>query len=851
MRLRERIVMGFGACLLFASAATYAADPEKEKKASDEEADRVAQVSRLGDPGGLVQIGFEAREHTTFLGPDSRRQMVVTGEYSSGQLRDLTRDVTFATEPEGVVQIDAGGLVLPLADGKATVTARLAADVAGNAEEATTTLELTVEAFTELVEINFPNQIVPIFTKYGCNSGGCHGKSGGQNGFRLSLLGFYPEEDHEYLVKESRGRRVFTASPERSLLLMKSTNETPHGGGLRIEKDSHEYRLLRRWMMMGMPYGAPDAPRVESISVHPRQRTMDSFGRQQLAVYARYTDGRVEDVTRMAQYEPNSKEMAETTLEGAVKTLDLTGDVGIMVRFQAQVDVFRATIPLGAKVESLPPARNFLDELVFDKLKRLGLPPSAVCDDQTFLRRVTIDIAGRTPTAEEARAFEADNSAEKRDALIDRLLASTDYADHFANKWSAILRNKRENNKYRRGTFVFHEWIRDSMNRNLPYDRFVRAIVAASGEVGRHPPVVWYRSVKTSEQQLEDSAQLFLGLRIQCARCHHHPFERWSQKDYYSFAAFFSRVGRKDGMNGLNKNDEPRIYHNVGLASARNPRTQEDVKPSGLGAEPLDIPKHEDPRIALVDWMAKPENPFFAPSLVNRYWKHFFDRGLVEPEDDMRVTNPPSNPRLLKALADHFIASGFDLKDLVRSICRSTTYQLSSLPNEHNARDRQNYSRYYPKRLKAEILYDSINVVTGARPNFPGLPAGTRAIQLPDTGVNNYFLTVFGRPMADSACECERSQDANLAQSLHLLNSSDIQKKISDGSGRAASLAKDEKRSHAEKITELYYWAFSRSPDAEEMKLASAYVEKAEKKQLAYEDIVWALINTKEFLFNH
>jgi len=372
--------------------------------------------------------------------------------------------------------------------------------------------------------------------------------------------------------------------------------------------------------------------------------------------------------------------------------------------------------------------------------------------------------------------------------------------------------------------------------------------VAASGDVAEHPPVVWYNEVREINAQVEDAAQLFLGLRIQCARCHHHPFEKWSQQDYYGFAAFFSRVGRKPGLVMA----EDRIYHRRGQASAQNPKTSQNVVPTGLGGEPLELGADDDPRLALVDWMSHPSNPFFARALVNRYWKHFFGRGIVDPEDDMRVTNPATNEALLDGLAQHFVASGFDMKDLVRTICRSNVYQLSAEPNAYNQNDKQNFSRYYPKRLNAEVLLDSIDQVTASGSGFGGLPAGTRAVQIPDNGVNSYFLTVFGRPQGQSACECERSAEANLAQSLHLLNSNEVQGKLSAGAGRAALLAQDTMRTDAEKVRELYFWVYSRAPLDEELQIALAHIAKHEAtKQVAYEDILWALINTKEFLFNH
>jgi hypothetical protein len=510
------------------------------------------------------------------------------------------------------------------------------------------------------------------------------------------------------------------------------------------------------------------------------------------------------------------------------------------------VTVFRASIPLGAPVENLPPLRNVVDKHVFGKLETLGLPPSPLCDDAAFVRRVFIDVTGRLPTAEQARGFIEDDDPGKREKLIDALLESPGYGDYFSNKWSMVLRNTRIANNTGI-SFRFHDWLRRELQQNTPYDKIVRSILAAGGDVERNPAVSWYAQVGTTTAQVEDTAQLFLGLRIQCARCHHHPFERWSQDDYYGFQAFFSQVGTRTSRAGLASGN---VYHKGGLATARNPRSGESLRPTGLGGSPLDLAAYEDPRHALVDWMSNPDNPFFARALVNRYWKHFFGRGIVDPEDDMRVTNPPSNPELLDALAKAFVDSGFDLKHLVRTICRSSAYQLSSEPNEFNKSDKQNFSSFYPRRLNAEPLYDAIAQVAGTPISFAGMPAGTRAVALPDSGFNDYFLSVFGKPQAESACECERSAEANLAQSLHLLNSTDIQGRLAGGGGRADVLARDTTRSEADKAIELYYWAFARPPRDAELQLVVDYVDGHANKRQAYEDVLWALFNTKEFLFN-
>jgi hypothetical protein len=797
------------------------------------------------DPGKPVSLSLESEHGTTLVGPDARLQVVATARHETQQLRDWTGRLAYTCSPAGIVQVSESGLVEPLSNGQVTITA--------SAEGLSAEIRVTVERYDDPPAVNFANEVVPIFTKLGCNGGGCHGKSGGQNGFPLSLLGYEPWNDYEYLVKESRGRRIFPAAPDSSLLLLKATNTLPHGGGERLKADTPEYRILRRWISQGMPYGAPTDPKVVSISAYPRSRTMTRDGQQQLRIVAHYSDGSTRDVTRTAQYEPNEKELALVDETGHVKMLGSPGDVAVMVRYQEFVSTFTATVPLGAPIGDLPEPRNFIDELVFAKLRQLGMPPSEPCDDATFIRRVTLDVAGRLPDPQRVQAFLADSAPDKRQRYIDELLDSTDYADYFANKWVAILRNKRVIPQDKEGAFAFHEWVRTSIDQNKPYDQFVRELLTASGRVGEHAPVAWYRQVNQPHEQVEDVAQLFLGVRIQCARCHHHPFEKWSQDDYYGLAAFFSRVEKKGARNPLQA-DEYRVYHKRGTAQATNPTTGKALPPTALGAEPLTLSPDQDPRTALAGWMTGPDNPFFARSLVNRYWKHFFGRGLVEPEDDIRDTNPPANPALLEALAGQFVSGGYDMKALVREICRSHIYQLSAVPNEHNVADRQAFSRYYPRRLPAEVLLDALDAVNATATDFVELPRGTRAVQLPDAGEavpQVYFLQVFGRPSASSACECERTNTASLAQSLHLLNSAEVQQKIS--TGRAPALAADVQRTDEQKVRELYLHAFSRLPTDEELKIALAHIAKAapDQKQLAYEDIVWALVNTKEFLFNH
>lgn len=710
-------------------------------------------------------------------------------------------------------------------------------------------------------KISFVNDIAPVLTRAGCNQGVCHAKAGGgQNGFQLSLLGFEPQEDYEHIVQESLGRRLSFSSPDQSLLLLKASGKMPHKGGSRLPESSSGYALIKQWILMGAPMDGPEAVKIVDMQIEPKKGSLKPQSSQQLKAIAKYSDGSTRDVTDLALFESNEKAMAEVTENGLVKALDIPGKVSVMVRYQGLVAVFNAAVPLGARVDSVPPSKNFVDDAVFANLKEIGVPPSPVCDDSTFLRRVTLDIAGRLPTEEEAKTFFANKSPDKRDQVIDELLRSPDYADFFANKWTAMLKNRRDDASDMVANFAFHAWVRDSLLSNKPYDQFVRELLAATGQVIGNPPVAWYKRVKEPKDQIEDVAQLFLGVRMQCAQCHHHPFEKWSQDDYYSLSAFFSQVGRKpSGVRG-----EDLIFHKRGMAAAKNIKTGLALKPAALGDTVPEIAADEDPRLRLAEWMKSPKNPFFARVLVNRYWKHFFQRGLVEPEDDIRDSNPPSNPELMAALEKHFISSGFDLKELVRTIARSHAYQLSSTPNKDNLGDRQNYSRYYPRRLPAEVMLDSIDQLAGTQTDFANLPAGTRAVALPDNSYNRSspFLRVFGRPENESVCECERMQSSSLAQSLHMINASDIRGKLANANGRAEKLARD-KRPNDEKIRDMYLAAFARAPRPEELKAALDYlaeprlnsagqpVDSTKATRENFQDLLWALINSKEFLFNH
>jgi len=709
--------------------------------------------------------------------------------------------------------------------------------------------------------VSFVNDVVPVLTKAGCNAGGCHAKAGGgQNGFQLSLFGFQPDEDFEHITKEARGRRVSLVAPDESLLLLKAAARVAHGGGMRLPIDSDGYAVLRRWIEAGASRGGAHDVRLESFEVQPAQSTVAMNATIPLKAVARYSDGSVRDVTGVSLFESNDRARAEVDETGAVRIAGIAGSVAVMARYQDKMTVATFLVPLGAAVAEFPAERNFIDHLVFEQLRAVGVPPSPVCDDATFFRRVSLDVTGSVPTAEAAAAFLASADADKRDRIVETLLASSAYADFFANKWTALLKNRREDASDTVSNFAFHSWVRDSLLANKPYDQFVREILAATGTVVENPPVAWYKRVRDPKQQVEDIAQLFLGVRVQCAQCHHHPFERWSQDDYHSLAAYFSQVGRMP----TETRGEDLIFHKRGVATATSPNTGAALKPAALGDVELPISADDDPRLRLADWMARSDNRFFTRVLVNRYWKHFFGRGLVEPEDDLRDTNPASHPQLLVALADHFLASGFDLKEIVRVMVRSHAYQLSAVPNAHNASDVQNFSHFIPRRLPAEVLLDAIDRMTGATTSFDSLPPGTTAVALPDNSYtrSSLFLKLFGRPDSQSVCECERVQSPSLAQSLHLLTAGEIKAKLATPQGRVDRLSRDD-RPEPEIIKELFLAAYDREPRQGEMIAARVVLsesrngadgkplqlQQARKENL--EDLVWALLNSKEFLFNH
>lgn len=688
---------------------------------------------------------------------------------------------------------------------------------------------------------HFENDIEPLLSRYACNSSGCHGKAEGQNGFRLSVFGFDPVADHGAFVKEARGRRINTAAPTHSLLLRKVSGQVAHGGGTRIRAGSDDYETLRGWIAAGAPLEAPNAPRLVTIRLEPSERVLPMKSDLRLRVIAKWSHGADLDVTRHARFQSNNDGLAIVSAEGIVTTLDAPGDAAIMASYLGQVATFRALIPLPkAKVKTNAlPTFNFIDRLVDQKLDKLHIEPSPLTDDAEFVRRVFLDIIGTLPTPWEVRAFLGSTDPKKRAKLVDELLNRTEFADYWALRWSDLLRVDRQALGHQRA-YAFYKWIRASIAANKPLDHFARELLTAEGPLAEIGPANFYRVATKPGEMASSLSQVFLGVRIACAECHHHPFDRWTQNDYYGMVAHFGSVRFQGDV--LTPGDG---------TDTINPRTGEKVLAHGLGQALPAANVKGDRRIALADWMTSPDNPYFARNLANRVWAHFVGRGLVEPVDDVRGTNPPTNPELLEALAKNLIENKFDLRALIRTIAASRVYQTSSRPNATNDRDEQNHSRALLKRIDAEVLFDMINQTTGVAEKFDGVPEGTRAIQLWDSKIKHYFLKQFGRPQRVSACECERVGDPNVAQVLHFLNAPELQAKLAHEGGNVAKWVRTI-GANDKLVEEMYLAFFGRLPENAERKTAIEFLEKRKsRRREAAEDLAWSLMNSLEFRFNH
>ena len=700
--------------------------------------------------------------------------------------------------------------------------------------------------------VSFQHDVLAALSRHSCSSGACHGSPTGKGGFRLSLRGFDADLDAGTLIREDFSRRVNRLRPEESLLLAKPLMTTPHGGGRRLTKGDPAYKILRDWIAQGCQPDSAGAPRCVGIEVTPRVREFPTpLVAEQLAVTARFSDGGQRDVTHLAVFSSSDEEVAAVSPTGQVSGKQ-RGEATILVRYLDHLDTAAYTL-LGEApgfVWPNPPARNYIDEQVFAKLRKLQIPPAELCSDQEFVRRVFLDLIGLLPTPAEAASFTANTDPHKRDQLIDALLERPEYADFWALLWADLLRVK-SGRLGAPAAFKLHRWLVASVAKNRPYDAIARDLLAASGGTLANPPANFYRAAGDANDCGETIAQLFLGIRIQCAKCHNHPFDRWSQQNYLGLGAFFARVGRKPSASA----DEIFVY-SLPQGEALHPRTGKPAPPwlPGIDVAARSQPD-EDRRLLLARLLATGENRQFAEVAANRIWARAMGRGIVDPVDDFRPSNPPSHGPLLAALADDFVRGGFDQKQLLRTILRSRVYQLSGQTNPLNRRDEKYFSHARSRLLTAEQLLDALCQVTESPESFLGLPAGTRAGQIPSPELGGHFLSVFGKPARDTACECERGGEPKLTHSLQLISGDLIGEKLAAPHSRLSRLlhdAPDRKSPElAAVVTEFYYAALSRPPQADELLAAVQYVQDAPDKRSGLEDVVWALLNSKEFLFQH
>ncbi|MBI3823105.1 MAG: DUF1553 domain-containing protein [Planctomycetes bacterium] len=775
-----------------------------------------------------------------FTGPRDEQRVGVVGEYADGRTWDLGRTAKLTSANPKIAEVGADGIVRPVNDGQTTIT------VAANGKSES--IPVKVKNAAKDIPVSFSREIVPILTRFGCNGGACHGSQHGRGGFKLSLFGFDPLFDHAQIVQSAEGRRVVLSDPERSILLMKPALLMEHGGGERFKVNSRAYHRFKSWLEDGTPEASTKDPDATAIEVWPPRRIMVPGEQQQLLVKATWRDGKIEDVTATAQFDSLNDAVAAVTPDGLVTAKD-RGETHIMIRFAGQASVAQVTLPY-AKFEKYPnlARNNFIDEKLIAKWQDLGLTPSPLCADEEFFRRIHLDAIGTMPTPDEIRAFLADKSADKRTKAIDKVLARPEFVDFWALKWGDLLRINRDSLN-ERGMWSFHNWVRAQIRDARPIDEMVRDIVTAEGSTYTEGPANYFMTSRTPSDWAETTSQLFLGVRIGCAKCHHHPFEKWSQDDYYGMAAFFVRLGTKNSQEfGIFGREQ--VVYLKSIGEQTHPRKGGVVK-----SRPLDGGDMNDPidrRIKLADWMTSPQNPFFAKNIVNRFWGYTMGRGLVEPLDDMRATNPASNPELLDALAADFVKHKYDLKHLLRTIMNSRAYQLSSIRIPSNEKDSANvhYTRYTVRRLTAEQMADAIDFATGTREKYAGLPLGTRAIQLPDSGVKSYLLDVFGRPARQITCECERTTQPNIAQAMHLLNGDALNKKLANPTGRIDTLLKA-KKTQEQIIEELYLVTHSRVPNADEIDRAKRFVREAPTPREGLQDLLWVLLNSREFTFNH
>lgn len=765
-----------------------------------------------------------------------RQSFIVQVAYPNGLTRDVTKEAKLTLSDAAKVKL-AGNVLHPVADGESQLTVEF--------EGLSKKIPIKVEQATADRDVSFRLDIMPIFMKANCNTGSCHGAARGKDGFRLSLFGFDPDGDHFRITRELPGRRMNLALPEESLVLTKSVGSVPHTGGKRFGTDSEYYATMLRWLKAGGNNDQGEVPKVLSVELYPPTAVLDGADTtQQLTVRAKYSDGTDRDVTNLAVFLSNNDTSATVSPEGLV-TAHERGEAFIMARFETHT-VGRQFIMLPKGLQYTDPKTpefNFVDTLTYNKLRKLRILPSGVCSDEEFLRRAHLDIVGVLPTVEEYTRFMEDKDEKKREKLVDELLNRKEFVEVWVMKWAELLQIRTTNQISYKSMLRYYNWLQERIANNMPTDQMVRELLGSSGGTFQNAATNYYQNERDTLKTSENVAQVFMGMRIQCAQCHNHPFDRWTMDDYYSFAAFFSQIGRKRG-------EDPRelIIFNSGGGEVRHLVGNTVMKPKFLGGEVPDV-KGKDRRVVMADWLASPQNPYFATNLANIVWAHFFGKGIIDQVDDVRVSNPPVNKELLDELGRRFTEYNYDFKKLVRDICTSRVYQHSTATNETNIKDTRNFSHAALRRVRAEVLLDAITQVTDTKNKFQGLPTGARAVQIANGNTSTYFLTAFGRAKRETVCSCEVSIEPNLSQALHLLNGDTVNTKMAQG--KLVPTRLKEGKTPEQIAEEIYIRCLSRKPTEREAAALKEVVDNEQNKQQALEDIFWATMNSREFVFNH
>ena len=799
----------------------------------------------LPDKGkALAKVEVFPREFTLETERDIQ-SLVVMATYDDDTTLDVTKNAAFDFADPSLVELKTRNIFKPKKDGQTELTVSVG--------KHQVKVPVTVKGAASPRPISFNLDVMPVFMRENCNTGSCHGSARGQDGFMLSLFGYDPKGDHFRLTREMAGRRVNLAIPEESLLVEKSIEAVPHTGGKLFEKGSDSWKTMVEWVAEDVPYEEA-APHVVDLELYPPKLVLEGDGAtQQMTVRAKYSDGHDRDVTNLAVFLTNNEPTAEVTEDGLV-TAGKRGEAFIMARFETKtVGIQCIVIPENLEyTRPAMPETNYIDKLVHAKLHKLRVIPSGACGDDQFLRRVTLDVIGQLPSAEEFSAFMADKDPKKRAKKIDELLDRKEFTEMWVMKWSELLQIRSDANvnlgiSYK-ATLLYYNWLKERIAANQPFNTIVQELLASSGGTFRNPETNFYQVERDNLKLSENVAQVFMGFRLQCAQCHNHPFDRWTMDDYYSWAAFFSQIGRKQA-------DDPReqVIYNRGSGDVKHIVGGRVMEPKFLGGTVPDV-KDKDRREVLAGWLATPENPYFSRNISNIVWQHFFGVGIIDPVDDVRVSNPASNPELLDALAEKFQgAYNYDFKQLIRDICNSQTYQRSTQTNPSNETDLNNFARAKVRRQRAEVMLDTITQVTDTKNKFTGLPLGARAVQIADGRTTNYFLTTFGRATRDTVCSCEVRMDPSLSQALHLMNGETVSQKIEQGGLVKKRLG--EGKTPEQIIEEIYVRSFTRKPTPDEInqlkgQLAAAG-DDAAQKELALNDVFWAVLNSKEFMFNH